>query len=154
LDRDRVSESYLRDLAEVPLLHQSGDGIRSFAGTLVAATCGAHPLLLIDEPEAFLHPPQARRLSRAIARSTAESFCPQGGKRACAAVSEHKASAACRSRERWSAVPGHPPTLDLARANAEYPAPETSRHSVFALESAALLSSSSDLNVRVKVRLD
>jgi len=72
-DRDRVSEAYLNELNRLPRLDWEGDGIRSFVGGLLAALCGAHPLLMIDEPEAFLHPPQARRLAAALAR-TAEAL--------------------------------------------------------------------------------
>ncbi len=68
-----VSEEYLTELNNLPRLEQEGDGIRSFVGGLLAALCGAHPVLLIDEPEAFLHPPQAHRLSAALAR-TVESL--------------------------------------------------------------------------------
>lgn len=67
--RDRVSEEYLNELNRLPWLDSEGDGIRSFVGGLLAALCGAHPVLMIDEPEAFLHPPQARRLSAALART-------------------------------------------------------------------------------------
>jgi hypothetical protein len=70
--RDRVSEEYLNELNRLARLDSEGDGIRSFVGGLVAALCGAHPVLMIDEPEAFLHPPQARRLSAALARSAKE----------------------------------------------------------------------------------
>ena len=68
-DRDRVSEPYLAELNRLPQLDVEGDGIRSFVGALLAGLCGAHPVLLIDEPEAFLHPPQARRLAAALART-------------------------------------------------------------------------------------
>lgn len=71
-DRDRVSEQYLNELNRLPGLDWEGDGIRSFVGGLLAALCGAHPVLMIDEPEAFLHPPQARRLSAALARTAKE----------------------------------------------------------------------------------
>ena len=70
-ERDRVSEAYLKELNRLPRLDLEGDGIRSFAGALLAALCGAHPVLMIDEPEAFLHPPQARRLAAALARTAA-----------------------------------------------------------------------------------
>jgi len=72
VERDRVSPEYLEDLNQLPQLQNEGDGLRSFVGTLLAAKCGAHPLLLIDEPEAFLHPPQARRLAGILSRSAKE----------------------------------------------------------------------------------
>jgi ABC-type cobalamin/Fe3+-siderophores transport system ATPase subunit len=68
-EKDRVSPEYLNKLNQLPQLHHEGDGVRSFVGTLLAAKCGAHLVLLIDEPEAFLHPPQIRRLARTLAAS-------------------------------------------------------------------------------------
>lgn len=65
---DRVSTSYLQSLAQLPLLHQQGDGMRSFAGTLLHVVAGGAFVVLIDEPEAFLHPPQARLMGTLLAR--------------------------------------------------------------------------------------
>jgi hypothetical protein len=48
-------------------VHQQGDGIRCFAGLLIAALAGGPCITLIDEPEAFLHPPQAKLLGRYLA---------------------------------------------------------------------------------------
>jgi ABC-type cobalamin/Fe3+-siderophores transport system ATPase subunit len=64
-----VSSEYLRELNKLPRLDNDGDGIQSFTGCLLSVKCGSHPVLLIDEPEAFLHPPQARRLGRILAES-------------------------------------------------------------------------------------
>lgn len=58
---------YLRELEELPLVSEQGDGIRSFIGVLLVLTATPFPLLLIDEPEAFLHPPQAREIGRQLA---------------------------------------------------------------------------------------
>lgn len=65
---DRVSESYLTNLEKLDLLHLQGDGMRSFVGVLLNAFISSHSILLIDEPEAFLHPPQARLIGKMIAR--------------------------------------------------------------------------------------
>lgn len=48
-------------------LDTQGDGIRSFVATLLAVLVGKRPVLLLDEPESFLHPPQAFRLGEVIA---------------------------------------------------------------------------------------
>ncbi len=48
-------------------LDDQGDGIRSFVGTVVTMLVGDRPVLLLDEPEAFLHPPQAFRLGEVVA---------------------------------------------------------------------------------------
>ena len=50
---DRVSVNYLQELEKLPLLHEQGDGMRSFVGVLLSAFISNHSLLLIDEPEAF-----------------------------------------------------------------------------------------------------
>lgn len=65
---DRVSEGYLRELEKLDLLHQQGDGMRSFVGVLLNAFISNHSILFIDEPEAFLHPPQARLLGKMLAK--------------------------------------------------------------------------------------
>jgi predicted ATPase len=67
---DRVSARYLRELEKLPKLHVQGDGMRSFCGVLLHAIIGHHTIVLIDEPEAFLHPPQARLLGRMLATET------------------------------------------------------------------------------------
>lgn len=61
---DRVSISYLRRLEALPTLDSQGDGMRAFVGILLHAFLVEHSCVLIDEPEAFLHPPQARLLAR------------------------------------------------------------------------------------------
>lgn len=65
---DRVSSSYLKELEKLDLLHEQGDGMRSFVGVLLNAFISNHSVLLIDEPEAFLHPPQARLLGKMLAK--------------------------------------------------------------------------------------
>lgn len=65
---DRVSESYLKELELLDLLHEQGDGMRSFVGVLLNSFISNHSILFIDEPEAFLHPPQARLLGKMIAK--------------------------------------------------------------------------------------
>ncbi len=39
-----------------------GDGIQAFVGLLMVVSSMPHRIMLIDEPEAFLHPPQANHL--------------------------------------------------------------------------------------------
>lgn len=64
--KDRVSEEYLKQLAEVPLVDTQGDGIRSFIGVLLYLLTSEKSVTLIDEPEAFLHPQQARILGQML----------------------------------------------------------------------------------------
>lgn len=70
---DRVSKSYLDKLLQVPQVQKQGDGIRSFLGILLNVFVTPHPLILIDEPEAFLHPPQARLLGKILASKLHDS---------------------------------------------------------------------------------
>ena len=67
---DRISNSYLERLrASANPLNEQGDGMRSFASVIVHLLAPITPsILLLDEPEAFLHPPQARLLGEIIAR--------------------------------------------------------------------------------------
>ena len=64
--QDRLSYDYVEALEQLPQLHLQGDGMRSFAGVLLYTSVGRESILLIDEPEAFLHPPQARLLGRML----------------------------------------------------------------------------------------
>jgi len=70
-----------KDLEDVPIdlrdaisyyeqfekLDEQGDGLRSFVATLLVILVGKRSVLLLDEPESFLHPPQAFRLGEVIA---------------------------------------------------------------------------------------
>ena len=59
---DRVSDPYVQAVRMNPLLDKQGDGMKSYAGILFEAVVANLDITLIDEPEAFLHPPQMRRL--------------------------------------------------------------------------------------------
>ena len=66
----RTSTSYCdRLLASTVALKEQGDGMRSFASVLLYLLAPLTPsTLLLDEPEAFLHPPQAKLLGELIAK--------------------------------------------------------------------------------------
>ena len=67
---DRLSFSYCERLRDstVPLKDQ-GDGMRSFASVILYLLTPITPsILILDEPEAFLHPPQAKLLGELIAK--------------------------------------------------------------------------------------
>lgn len=66
---DRVSKSYIDRLEQLDLLHEQGDGMRSFVGVLLNSFISSHNMLFIDEPEAFLHPPQARFLGKMLSNN-------------------------------------------------------------------------------------
>lgn len=66
---DRVSKGYLQKLKKLPILQNQGDGMRSFAGILFDTFTSQKTITMIDEPEAFLHPPQARLLGRMLVKN-------------------------------------------------------------------------------------
>ncbi|MDP9488013.1 MAG: AAA family ATPase [Actinomycetota bacterium] len=57
---------YLEALSKLPRLDEQGDGMKSFMGLLLNIVANAYPIVLVDEPEAFLHPPQARLIGRML----------------------------------------------------------------------------------------
>lgn len=63
----RSSALELKSLEYASTLEQEGDGLRSFVTVLLCLKANTKPVLLLDEPESFLHPPQARELGRIIA---------------------------------------------------------------------------------------
>lgn len=69
----RPPQDYLDRLNRLPLLHEQGDGVRSLVGLLLDLFTGHQTVSLIDEPEAFLHPPQARYLAKVLSDDAAKS---------------------------------------------------------------------------------
>jgi len=68
---DRLSVEYEEGiLTKMQPVDTFGDGVRSYTGILLNSSADRQPVTVIDEPEAFLHPPQARRLGREIAAAT------------------------------------------------------------------------------------
>jgi hypothetical protein len=55
-------------MQRLQLVHEQGDGVRSLIGLMLLWYAGGHSVALVDEPEAFLHPPQAALLGRHLAR--------------------------------------------------------------------------------------
>lgn len=60
------STSYVKRLEMLPGIEAQGDGMRCFAGIVLRVLASDYGIVLIDEPEAFLHPPQVRVLARTI----------------------------------------------------------------------------------------
>ena len=58
---------YIAAIRALPLLTEQGDGMKSFIGLMLGLLAGQFQIVLVDEPEAFLHPPQARLLGRKLA---------------------------------------------------------------------------------------
>jgi hypothetical protein len=76
---NELSRSYVdKMLKDMSLLQQQGDGMRSFATVILhVLVADNYSIQFLDEPEAFLHPPQARLLGQLIAkerRSSAQLF--------------------------------------------------------------------------------
>lgn len=63
---------YREDMAKLPPVESQGDGVGSTLGLLVPLIAGRNQISFVDEPEAFLHPPQAFKLGRIVAEITAE----------------------------------------------------------------------------------
>lgn len=58
------TREYADAVAALPPLAEQGDGVRSYLGLAVTVLVGRSQILLVDEPEAFLHPGHARSLGR------------------------------------------------------------------------------------------
>ena len=68
----RDSKSRLKELEE---LYGQGDGIRSAVAILASLIVNEHSLFLIDEPETFLHPPQAKLIGKNIVELSKNKQC-------------------------------------------------------------------------------
>lgn len=62
----KINREAEQAFATMPPIQEAGEGLQSFAGLIAAVTALPYKLVLIDEPEAFLHPPLARRLGREL----------------------------------------------------------------------------------------
>ena len=65
---DAVPPEYRERMVRLQPLDEQGDGMRSLMGQLLPVMTSSYGLLLIDEPEAFLHPPQAHALGVELGR--------------------------------------------------------------------------------------
>lgn len=68
-----MQDKYNQIVAALPKLQDQGDGMRSFASILLDTFTSEFSITLIDEPEAFLHPPQARILGKMLAQNNPEN---------------------------------------------------------------------------------
>lgn len=62
-------DEYYNIVSKLPKLQDQGDGMRSFASILLHTFTSDYSITLIDEPEAFLHPPQARILGKMLSQN-------------------------------------------------------------------------------------
>lgn len=66
---DEVARTFHR---EAQAISELGDGVQAFVGLVSAVLSLRHKIILVDEPEAFLHPPLARRLAGSLAQISGE----------------------------------------------------------------------------------
>jgi hypothetical protein len=64
-----LTAAYAEAVNACPPLDDQGDGLRSFAGLALVVMALSPSVLLLDEPESFLHPAQARAVGRWLAAS-------------------------------------------------------------------------------------
>lgn len=71
--KDELSKEFVEALqTSNVMLEKQGDGMRSFVAVVLHVLAAqTHSIQFLDEPEAFLHPPQARLLGRYIAENRA-----------------------------------------------------------------------------------
>lgn len=69
LEKHPASTAYQNELRKLGQLHEQGDGMKSFVGVLLSLFVENYSISIIDEPEAFLHPPQSKLLGQMIARN-------------------------------------------------------------------------------------
>ena len=71
-DEQSRQEAYAEVLDTYPQVQNQGDGIKSFTGILLYLMLNYYCTFLIDEPESFLHPPQARIMGQIIGESLSD----------------------------------------------------------------------------------
>ncbi|MBF4619547.1 AAA family ATPase [Clavibacter sp. VKM Ac-2542] len=69
---DAITKDYTEALGRLKPISSQGDGFASTLGLLIPLIASTYPIVLVDEPEAFLHPPQAYKLGQVLARITAQ----------------------------------------------------------------------------------
>lgn len=68
-------DQWRKKIDDMENLQSQGDGLRSTVAILASLMVSEHSLFLIDEPEAFLHPPQAKMIGRNIVNASKGKQC-------------------------------------------------------------------------------
>ena len=71
-DEQSRQEAYADFISTYPQVQSQGDGIKSFTGILLYLMLDYYCTYLIDEPESFLHPPQAKIMGQIIGKTLTE----------------------------------------------------------------------------------
>lgn len=71
-DEQARQEEYAKILEKYKQVQNQGDGIKSFTGILLYLMLDYYRTYLIDEPESFLHPPQARIMGQIIGQTLSD----------------------------------------------------------------------------------
>ena len=72
---DHNKWEHLENLKKYEDLYEQGDGIRNAVAIFASLIANPHRLFLIDEPETFLHPPQARMLGQKFIEMSKNKQC-------------------------------------------------------------------------------
>lgn len=72
-DEQQRLEAYAEILETYKQVQNQGDGIKSFTGILLYLMLNYYRTYLIDEPESFLHPPQARIMGQIIGNTLTDN---------------------------------------------------------------------------------
>ena len=73
IDEQERMEEYAAILDTYKQVQEQGDGIKSFTRILLYLMLDYYCTFLIDEPESFLHPPQANIMGRIIGKTLREN---------------------------------------------------------------------------------
>lgn len=69
---DNIPPAYRESIAKLRPLDEQGDGMRGFFGQVLPVVAATYPVIVLDEPEAFLHPPQAHALGVELGKLAVE----------------------------------------------------------------------------------
>lgn len=70
---NRAIMEYSRKMAKLPAIETQGDGMRGFVGVMLKVLGGQYSSYMMDEPESFLHPPQARIMGQTLGTILADN---------------------------------------------------------------------------------
>lgn len=63
---DESRRAYAQALSQLPPLETQGDGVKAFLSLFIPLIAASYSIVIVDEPEVFLHPPQAFAAGRAM----------------------------------------------------------------------------------------